>query len=85
MTAPGDPIQLVQGIVGGPHGADPDEMPGVIHLATGRYDDGRLMAGPAAHGDVLSVEARTRGATCWRSSPVTAHTSCWQVERRRLR
>lgn len=63
MTAPGDPIQLVQGIVGGPHGADPDEMPGVIHLATGRYDDGRLMAGPAAHGDVLSVE----GSDAWRN------------------
>ena len=47
MTAPGDPIQLVQGIPGGSHGADPDEMPGVIHLATGHYDDGRPMAGPA--------------------------------------
>lgn len=63
MTAPGDPIQLVQGIIGGPHGADPDDMPGVIHLATGRYDDGRLMAGPAAHGDVLSVE----GSDAWRN------------------
>ena len=57
MTAPGDPIQLVQGIPGGPHGADPDEMPGVIHLATGRYDDGRLMAGPRAHTDVVTVAA----------------------------
>ena len=47
MTAPGDFIEAVQGIPGGPHGADPDEMPGVIHLATGHYDDGRLMAGPA--------------------------------------
>jgi hypothetical protein len=55
MTAPGDPIQLVQGIPGSPHGADPDEMAGVIHLATGRYDDGRLVAGPAAHTDVLSA------------------------------
>ena len=54
MTAPGDFIQAVQGIPGGPHGADPDEMPGVIHLATGYYDDGRLMAGPAAHTDVLN-------------------------------
>ena len=63
MTAPGDPIQLVQGIPGGPHGADPDEMPGVIHLATGRYDDGRLMAGPAAHTDVLSVP----GSDAWRN------------------
>ena len=54
MTAPGDFIEAVQGIPGGPHGADPDEMPGVIHLATGYYDDGRLMAGPQAHSDVLN-------------------------------
>lgn len=54
MTAPGDFIQAVQGIPGGPHGADPDEMPGVIHLATGYYDDGRLMAGPNAHSDVIN-------------------------------
>jgi hypothetical protein len=54
MTAPGDFIQAVQGIPGGPHGADPDEMPGVIPLTTGYYDDGRLMAGPEAHTDVLN-------------------------------
>jgi hypothetical protein len=55
MTAPGDLIQLVQGLPRGPHGADPDEMPGVIHLATGYYDDGRLMAGFDAHSDVLNA------------------------------
>jgi hypothetical protein len=38
-------------------------MPGVIHLATGRYDDGRLMAGPAAHTDVLSAP----GSDAWRN------------------
>lgn len=54
MTAPGDLIQSVQGIPGGPHGADPDEMPSVIHLATGHYDDGRLMAGWQAHSDILN-------------------------------
>jgi Alpha/beta hydrolase len=54
MTAPGDFIQAVQGIPGGPHGADPDEMPGVIRLPTGYYDDGRLMAGPNAHSDVIN-------------------------------
>ncbi len=54
MTAPGDLIQAVQGIPRGPHGADPDEMTGVIHLATGHYDDGRLMAGFDAHSDVLN-------------------------------
>jgi pimeloyl-ACP methyl ester carboxylesterase len=63
MTAPGDPIQLVQGIPGGPHGADPDEMPGVIHLATGRYDDGHLMAGPRAHTDVVNAT----GSDAWRN------------------
>ncbi|MDA4107899.1 alpha/beta hydrolase [Mycolicibacterium holsaticum] len=62
MTAPGDFIQTVQGIPGGPHGADPDEMPGVIHLATGHYDDGRLMAGPRAHSDVLN-----RPSDSWRN------------------
>jgi predicted alpha/beta hydrolase len=54
MTAPGDFIQAVQGIPMGPHGADPDEMPGVTHLATGFYDDGRPMAGWEAHSDVLN-------------------------------
>lgn len=54
MTAPGDFIEAVQGIPGGPHGADPDEIPGVIRLATGHYDDGRVMAGPNAHTDVLN-------------------------------
>jgi hypothetical protein len=54
MTAPGDIIEAVQGIPGGPHGADPDEMRGVIRLTTGHYDDGRLMAGPQAHSDVLN-------------------------------
>ena len=54
MTAPGDFIEAVQGIPEGPHGADPDEMPGVIRLATGHYDDGRLMAGPQAHSDILN-------------------------------
>ncbi len=54
MTAPGDFIQAVQGIPMGPHGADPDEMPGVIHLPTGYYDDGREMAGWKAHTDLLN-------------------------------
>ncbi len=55
MTAPGDFIELVQGSPTSPHGADPDEMPGVIHLAAGDYDDGRPMAGPDAHGDIVNV------------------------------
>jgi hypothetical protein len=54
MTAPGDPIGLVQGIPLGPHGADPDEMPGVIQLDTGRRLTGVTMAGPSAHSDVIN-------------------------------
>jgi hypothetical protein len=54
MTEPGDFIEAVQGIAGGSHAADPEEMPGVIHLTTGHYDDGQLMAGAQAHGDVLN-------------------------------
>lgn len=55
MTAPGDPIGWVQGIPGGPHGADPDELPGVIHLGTGRYADGRPMTGIASHTDIINA------------------------------
>ena len=54
MTAPGDLIELVQGLPGGPHGADPDEMDGVTRLATGHYDDGRPMAGFPSHSDVIN-------------------------------
>ena len=52
MTAPGDPIQVVQHL--GVHGVDPDEMPGVVRLDAGRYDDGRPVEGLPAHSDVLS-------------------------------
>ena len=54
MTAPGDPIALVQGIPSGPHGADPDQMPGVVQLDTGRRLTGTPMAGPSAHSDVIN-------------------------------
>jgi hypothetical protein len=54
MTAPGDFIELVQGIPGGPHGADPDEMDGVTRLSTGDYDDGRPVAGWDAHSGMLN-------------------------------
>ncbi|HYZ68109.1 MAG TPA: hypothetical protein VE666_09960 [Mycobacterium sp.] len=57
MTAPGDFIEAVQGIPGWPH---PDEMPGVIHLATGDYDDGRRMVGLDAHSDVLNWPSDSR-------------------------
>ncbi|WNG90963.1 alpha/beta hydrolase [Mycobacterium sp. ITM-2016-00318] len=55
MTAPGDLIEVVQGNPAIPHGADPDEMPVVIRLAAGDYDDGRPMAGPRAHTDIVNA------------------------------
>ncbi|MDT5010040.1 MAG: hypothetical protein QOH57_1657 [Mycobacterium sp.] len=54
MTAPGDWIEPLQGLLVNPHGADPDTMPGVIRLATGDYDDGRTMAGAHSHTAVLN-------------------------------
>lgn len=53
MTAPGDPIQVVQHF--GVHGVDPDEMRGVVRLDAGHYDDGRAVEGFAAHSDVLTA------------------------------
>jgi pimeloyl-ACP methyl ester carboxylesterase len=55
MTAPGDLIEAVQGNPASPHGADPDEMAGVIRLQAGDYDDGRPMSGPRAHTDIVNV------------------------------
>jgi hypothetical protein len=54
MTAPGDPIEIVQDLPFSPHGADPDEMPGVIRLETGRRLDGSVMSGLPAHSGVLN-------------------------------
>jgi Alpha/beta hydrolase len=54
MTAPLDPIGLIQGQPLGVHGADPDVMPGVTRLDTGRRLDGSPMSGLSAHGDVLN-------------------------------
>lgn len=62
MTAPGDFIELAQGIPGGPHGADPDEMRGVIRLPTGVYDDGGPVAGWGAHSGMLN-----RPSDAWRT------------------
>ncbi|HZQ33133.1 MAG TPA: alpha/beta hydrolase [Mycobacterium sp.] len=62
MTAPGDWIDLVQGLSLNPHGADPDGMAGVIHLATGNYDSGGPVGGFHSHGDVLD-----RPSDAWRN------------------
>jgi alpha/beta hydrolase family protein len=63
MTAPGDAIGLIQGLPGGPHGADPDDMAGVIHLATGSYDDGWPFVGPQTHTDIVNDPA----SDAWRN------------------
>lgn len=55
ITAPGDPIGLVQAFPFDSHGTDPDKMPGVTNLATGHYDDGRRMAGTDAHSDIINA------------------------------
>jgi hypothetical protein len=62
MTAPGDPISAVQGVPIGPHGADPDQMAGVVPLATGRRLTGGPMVGLSAHSDVL-----TEPSDAWRN------------------
>lgn len=62
MTAPGDLISAVQGIPFGPHGADPDEMPGVVPLSAGRRLTGGPMIGPSTHSDVL-----TEPSDAWRN------------------
>lgn len=62
MTAPGDFIEAVQGIPGGPHGADPDEIDDVIRLRAGYYDDGRPVFGWQAHTGMLN-----RPSDSWRT------------------
>ena len=78
MTAPGDFIEAVQGIPGGPHGADPDEMPGVIPLATGWYDDGGFVAGFGAHSGMLN-----RPSDSWRTilAVITGDSATWEQAR----
>ncbi len=68
MTAPGDPIALVQGSQLGAfgHGADPDLLDGVTRLETGYMRAGEPSSGrvdgPWAHSGVF-----TEGSTAWRN------------------
>lgn len=68
MTAPGDPIAHVQGHELGAwgHGADPDVMPGVTQLETGRVvhadPSSPLLQGIDAHSGVLRQDS-----TAWRN------------------
>ncbi len=63
MTAPGDLIELTQGIndpfaidrMG--HGADPDTFPGTVRLETGYYADGEWIEGSDAHGGVFQLNS----------------------------
>lgn len=61
MTAPLDWIEAVQGIPFGPHGADPDAMPGVVRLPTGRTLAGRPVQGPSSHSGVLNEPSEAWG------------------------
>ena len=71
MTAPGDTIGMVQGTGVGRlgHGADPDEMDGVVRLDTGRFADddkdhpGEMIEGPSSH----SAVTRPNGSTAWQN------------------
>jgi Alpha/beta hydrolase len=66
MTAPGDLIGLIQGVSAGPvgHGADPDELAGVVRLETGLIDNSNrssaLVEGVSSHSAVF-----TRYSTAW--------------------
>ncbi len=59
MTAPGDPIDQVQGIFfgHGPHGADPDTFSGVVQLETGNYTNGTPIEGMTAHTGVFQYRS----------------------------
>ncbi|MGK2882061.1 MAG: alpha/beta hydrolase [Mycobacterium sp.] len=56
MTAPGDWIEYVQGVAlgQGPHGADVDDLSGVVRLETGDYADGTPLQGWDAHSDIVN-------------------------------
>jgi len=66
MTAPGDLIGLIQGVSVGPwgHGADPDELAGVVRLETGLIDNrnraSALVEGVSSHSAVF-----TKDSTAW--------------------
>lgn len=73
LTAPGDLIGHVQGTLDAEpndpgdnrgHGIDPDELPGVVRMETGRTDaddpHSDLLKGPGAHSDVF-----TPGSDAW--------------------
>lgn len=70
MTAPSDPIALVQGadVLGYGHGGDPDQMAGVTRLATGNYKVAPPLQAPARTAESSPITP-TRGRTCFRSSP----------------
>lgn len=69
LTAPGDSIQYTQGIPGGPHGGDPDHMPGVERLDTGSYGsedendpphrEGEPVRGGSGHGEYWNDPSST--------------------------
>lgn len=72
MTAPGDPIGVVQGGSGNilaPHGADPDTLPGFIQLETGRVDAtdpySAVVQGGGSHSGVFGDPEEERRPDAW--------------------
>lgn len=59
MTAPGDIIELTQGVQIGDigHGADPDHFDGTTRLHTGDRVDGSLNTGPDSHSGVFEEQS----------------------------
>jgi|GEM_PF-3251623 len=65
MTAPGDFIELAQGVQSGDnlgHGADPDTFAGTTRLHTGDKSDGSLNTGLGSHSAVFE-----QGSDAWRN------------------
>ena len=53
LTPPGDPIHWAHRFGASVHGGDPDSVPGVVRLDSGRYSDGSPVQGWSSHSDYL--------------------------------
>lgn len=73
MTAPGDLIGLSQGVSAGPlgHGLDPDALPQVTRLETGRVDrtdpSSPLLEGPGSHSGVFGDSGSATKPDAWQN------------------
>lgn len=73
MTAPNDPIIYAQGMSVGPlgHGTDPNVLPGITRLETGRVDStdphSPLVQGGPAHSGVFGTEGSDTKPDAWQN------------------